>query len=195
MVRVKRSGTPRLWARVARATVAMAAAGLVALAIAAPAASAVEIDPPGPLPPVTTPTLPAGLEDPVAGLIEGGSPTVAGAAGTLGGLLGTATNPLPATAPTPAETPAVATPAAQVSAAPSLAADAETVESTSAADRGEIRQSGSAAVLRLARSATALLVLVLAAGVFLAMQPSTERRNPRLIAAPIDAREVELEFR
>jgi hypothetical protein len=75
-----------------------------------------------------------------------------------------------------------------ISVAPSLPASHEPPRT------GRLRLAWPSAVLRLVRSSTALLVLAAAAIVFLILQSVAGRRNPRLMAAPIDRRESELDF-
>ena len=53
---------------------------------------------------------------------------------------------------------------------------------------------GTAAVLRLARSSTALIALVVIAVAFLVVQGRLDRRTPRLMTAPLDRRGELLEF-
>ena len=202
MVRGRWSGIPRPWARVARTTAALAAAAFVALGVAAPAAHADPdglsaqiaqslgsvdtlvghtilssgqvkqvVDLPDPLPaPVTTPALP-------------NLPVVQEVEGAVEGLLNAASNVASPDASTGST-------AASGSAAPAAAGAA----SSASVRRGALHATGSAAVLRLARSAVALLSLLIAAVGFLIMQSATERRNPRLFLAPLDRREAELEF-
>src|SRR5687767_15047842 len=184
MVRGKWSGIPRPWARVARSTAAMAAAGFVALSVAAPAAHAdndglsaqiaqtlgpVEtlvghtvlspgpgqqaIDLPEPLPaPVSTPALP---NLPVVHTVEG----------TVNGVLSNVSNVASpdvsaGSAAAPADVmPTAAPPSAATSATPTNAS----ASAQSTVRRGSLNTTGSTAVLRLARSAVALLSLLIAA--------------------------------
>jgi hypothetical protein len=213
MVRGRWSGSPRPWARVARSTAAMAAAGFVALSVAAPAAHAASdglsaqlaqtlgpvetlvghtvlspgqqaIDLPEPLPaPVSTPALP---NLPVVHTVEG----------TVNGVLSTVSNVAAPDASTgSAASPAAVMPTAAPPSAATSATPTNAISSTqSTVRRGSLNTTGSTAVLRLARSAVALLSLLIAAIGFLVMQSTTERRNPRLFLAPLDRRESELEF-
>jgi hypothetical protein len=111
-------------------------------------------------------------------------------------LVGAVTNSvLPSTTPANGSSSAPRSPQAAPTQPSTPAPQAVEASTPRIVPRGELRPTGPTAVLHLAESATVLLALLFGAIVFLVVQSSTERRNPRLVNAPIDRRDSELEFR
>ncbi len=119
---------------------------------------------------VTAPSVPA-LGSGVAGLL---------------GLLGTS------------RVPAGAVPVGVMQASDATIGDARIARSPAPtrarAEFRDTRATGKRAVLNLAQTSTALLVLALAAAAFLAFESVHGRRNPRMVTAPLDRRDGTLEF-
>ena len=191
--------------RAARLAAVFGAAAFVACCLLAPAASAAPsipsaigdgIDLPSPtLPPITVPTVPT--LPPITVATTPALPVVGDVTAALGltsaaPAAGSSAPPAAATVPAaPATATAGTAGTAEATAVPHAASVAP---SRRAVEVGNLR-TGSGAVLHLTRSATAVLVLALAAAAYLVTQSAAERRNPRLAAAPIDRRDSELEFR
>ena len=201
MVRSRKPEGTRLRARRALCAAACAAASFVALGVFASPAHAADgknlhgainqltnnqltnglgLPVPTTLPPVNISLPHVNVPDP--------STLVGQVTGTVNSLV---PNTPPASGSSSASTPPQAAPRAPSTAAP-RASDAST---SRIVPRGELRPTGPTAVLHLAQSATVLLALAFGAIAFLVVQSSTERRNPRLVEAPVDRRDFELEFR
>ena len=182
------------------------AAGLVALGLlttiawAGPAAAA----PPAPqhaalardaglLPPIPVPIPPLPIPLPEVPPVT--VPDLGASGSSVAGTIDRALGALAAAASVPT-VPSITAPApAARTGSPRTAATARRATAApAAADHGRLDLHGTAAVLHLARSSTALLLLAVAAIAFLLGQSVVGRRNPRLVAAPVDRHAMELEF-
>jgi len=184
------------------------AAGLVALGLlttiawAGPAAAA----PPAPqhaalardaglLPPIPVPIPPLPIPLPEVPPVT--VPDLGASGSSVAGTIDRALGALAAAAsvPTvPSITAPVPVPAARAGSPRTPATARRGTAAPTAADHGRLDLHGTAAVLHLARSSTALLLLAVAAIAFLLGQSVVGRRNPRLVAAPVDRHAMELEF-
>jgi len=178
---------------------------LALLLMASPAVGSVSRDPPVPAPGIAAP---AAAPDPVSPPAPA-APTPAGAVSTIEevagslpsaqsllgrlGLFGVAVSPATLSPGASAATPPAAS---RPGAAASGGAGAETSSATRRALRARrvSAVTGTAALLRVARSSAPLIALLVAAFVFLLVQGRLDRRAPQLVSAPLDRRQELLEF-
>ena len=169
-------------ARVVRLTVSALAAVAPALLIATPAPAQPLVPDPAVADPAPIVTIAQGLLASVTTTVEGVTAPVteslpADVLETLNGVV------------------SVDPPARPVDALASVATPPAPTVAPASPARDRAVTTGPAAVLSLARSATSLLIIALAAALFLSFEAVLSRRDPRLTRAPVDRREAELEFR
>jgi hypothetical protein len=177
---------------------AMLTAALLCVLTAAPASASVPRAPLDDLvPPVELPGAAALPALPLLPTVPAFSPMVSPVVSPLLAQLGLDAASRADAAPDPGPAPGAPPPQARSDAATaSVVADATPSAAPRASITGERIEpvTGTSAVLRLARSSTALLVLLVAAVAFLLVQGRVDRRSPRLASAPLDRRDELLEF-